>query len=195
MLKNYSGDEYAKLRTLLVDLLNYGTQTQLYTNYKTGKLANASLTDVQKAWATGTTPVYETVFDKAYATVENPSVNWLGAGLNLQQSITLRFKIDKTDVEGLRVKVTSGVNTWWIDSSLFEETTDGYYIYFSCMDASQLRETLYLTVCQGNVAVSNTIRYSIASYAYSKQNTDDTKLYNLLEAMMKYGDSAYAYTH
>ena len=194
-LMNYSGDEYAELRTLLVDLLNYGAQTQLYTNYKTGKLANASLTDAQKAWATVSAPKLETVLDKEYTTIENPSVDWLGAGLNLQNSITLRFKIAKTDLDGLKVKVTCSSGTWWIDSSLFEETTDGYYIYFSCMDASQLRETLYLTVYKDNTVVSNTIRYSIASYVYSKQDTEDAKLYNLLEAMMKYGDSAYAYTH
>ena len=194
-LSNYSGDEYAELRTLLVDLLNYGAQTQIYTNYKTGSLANASLTDAQKVWGTTERPEVNTVFNKTHAVIDTPSVQWLGAGLNLQDSITLRFKIAADDIKGLKVKVAGAVGTWWIDNSLFEVANDGYYIYFSCLNASELKETLYLTVYKGNTIVSNTICYSIESYVYSKQSTDDQKLYNLLETMMKYGNSAYAYVH
>ena len=36
---------------------------------------------------------------------------------------------------------------------------------------------------------------SIESYAYAMQNSEDTALVSLLEMMMKYGDSAYAYIH
>ena len=58
-----------------------------------------------------------------------------------------------------------------------------------------MSETVYLTVYKNGVAVSNTLSYSIESYAYSKQTSTDENLTNLLEAMMKYGNSAYAYVN
>ncbi len=51
MLEDYSADEYAELRTLLVDLLNYGADTQAYTGHNAEELVNARLTEEQKAWA------------------------------------------------------------------------------------------------------------------------------------------------
>ena len=50
-----------------------------------------------------------------------------------------------------------------------------------------------MTVYNGDTAVSNTIRYSIESYAYAQQNSTDANLVELVKAMMKYGDSAKAY--
>ena len=58
-----------------------------------------------------------------------------------------------------------------------------------------MRNAVYVTVYKNGEAVSNTICYSIESYAYAKQNSTDEKLNNLLLAMMKYGDSAYSYIH
>ena len=40
-----------------------------------------------------------------------------------------------------------------------------------------------------------TVCYSIESYAYAMQSSEDEALVKLLETMMKYGDSAYAYIH
>jgi hypothetical protein len=54
-----------------------------------------------------------------------------------------------------------------------------------------MRELVYVTVYDGDTAVSNTLCYSIESYAYAKQNDSDTNLKNLLIAMMRYGDAAY----
>lgn len=51
LLNRYSSDEYSKLRTLLVDLLNYGAMAQKYVGYKTDNLVNSELTAVQKAGA------------------------------------------------------------------------------------------------------------------------------------------------
>ncbi len=58
-----------------------------------------------------------------------------------------------------------------------------------------MSEPVYLTVYENDEAVSNTLSYSIESYAYSKQTSTDTNLTNLLEAMMKYGNSACAYAN
>lgn len=193
MLEKCSADEYAEFRTLLVDLLHYGAASQTYTNYNTDVLANAELTATQLAWGTGTERTLETVLDPTYLTVETPKVEWKGAGLNLQDAVTMRLKFSAESIEGLTLKVESEVGTWMITSDNFVETTGAYYAFFSGLNAAQMSETVYLTFYEDDTPVSNTARYSIESYAYSNQNSADAILAELLKAMMHYGDSAHAY--
>ncbi len=192
MLSKYTSNQYAKFRTLLVDLLNYGAASQTYMKYKTDDLVNAKLTDEQKAWGTTENRTLETVQELEYTKIDNPTVAWRGAGLNLEESIGLRFKIATDSIEGLTVKVKTDAGELTIDSSKFKIANGGYYVFVEGMHAGQMSEVVYITVYKDGVAVSNTLRYSIESYAYTKQNDSDTALANLIRAMMKYGDSAKA---
>ena len=54
MLSYYSNN--AKMRTLLVDLLNYGASAQTFFGYNTANLVNKDLTEEQKGWATAEAP-------------------------------------------------------------------------------------------------------------------------------------------
>lgn len=196
MLEQYSTEEYSELRTLLVDLLNYGSETQNYTSYNVNNLVNQSLTEEQRTWATVELSELQTVFNKQYETIENPSIVWKSAGLKLEDSVTMRFKIETDSVENLIVKVVSeSGQEWSIASSNFEVCDDGYYIYFDGLNAGQMREVIYITIYKETEVVSDTICYSIESYAYAMQSSENEKLLSLLKAMMKYGDSAYAYIH
>ncbi len=197
LLDKYSGDENAKLRTLLVDLLNYGSASQTYTGHNTENLANAKLTEEQKYWGTSEQPKLKTVKNTAYKMiVDIPAVTWESAGLNLQKSVTMRFKIATGSINGLSVKVESeSGGKWTIPSKSFVKTDGGYYIYFNGLNAGQMSEPVYLTVYNGDTAVSDTIRYSVESYVYAKQGSTDVVLNDLLISMMKYGNAAYAYTH
>ncbi|MBQ8741621.1 MAG: hypothetical protein IJY79_08765, partial [Clostridia bacterium] len=195
MLEKYSDD--TELRTLLVDLLNYGAQSQIYTDYNTSDLANAALTEEQQAWATADADVEACVSVKnlEYATVENPTVSWTGGGLYLRDSIMMRFTIQADSISGLTVKVSCGGKEWDITTDNFKWREDGkgYYVYIDGFNATQMREPVYLTVYSGDTAVSNTICYSVASYVAEKQNDSDEKLTSLLLAMIKYGDTANTY--
>ena len=57
-----------------------------------------------------------------------------------------------------------------------------------------MSQNVFVTAYRNGEAVSNTIRYSIESYA-AKNITDTTYPYlaELVDAMMKYGDAAKAY--
>ena len=56
-----------------------------------------------------------------------------------------------------------------------------------------MRETVkYIVYDNENRAISDTLMYSIESYAFKLQN-EDTALADLVKAMMMYGDSASAY--
>jgi hypothetical protein len=186
------------LGTLLVDLLNYGTAMQTYTKYKTKEPVNGILTDTQKSWGTATDRTLETALDAKYEVIDNPQVSWRGAGLTLNETVAIRYLIaPKAGVDvsrlTLKVKMATGAETI-ITSDLFTDKGNGTYeIYFDQMNASQMSEMVYATVCMDGVPVSNTARYSVESYAYTNQNSTDTNLAKLVKAMIRYGDSAVAF--
>jgi hypothetical protein len=194
MLNNSTVKSNVKLRRLLVDLLNYGAAAQKYTKYNTNKLVNAGLTETQKSWATGELRQLNDVLNTAYKTIANPTVTWKGAGLRMDDSVAIRVKLAAESIDGLTIKVTGAkIQTITITSDEFVETTGGYYAYVTGLHAAQMSETLYLTVYDGNTPVSNTLRYSIESYAYKNHTSTTNNLGELLTALMKYGDSARAY--
>lgn len=196
MLGKYPGDEYAELRTLLVDILHYGAASQIFSNYKTDALVNQALTAKQLAWGTADVPTMTDVLDREYVVIDTPSVNWKGAGLNLLESVTMRFKLQADSAEDLSVRITDDAGDLWIIyEDQFEVIEGGYYVYFDGFNADEMSKNVYLTVYDGINPVSNTIRYSIESYAASKQNNTDANLSVLVNAMMKYGNSAYSYVN
>ena len=97
------------------------------------------------------------------------------------------MKEQTNDISGLSVKVAGFDNC----VATFEKISDGnYYIYIKGITFTQLTEELDITVYNGDTAVSNTLRYSIASYASKNQSG---ALGELMKAMMKVGASAQAY--
>ncbi len=56
-----------------------------------------------------------------------------------------------------------------------------------------MQDSIYLTVYCGDTAVSNTVRYSVESYASAMQDSMQQELVSLLHSMMKYGGAANQY--
>ena len=201
----------AKSKTLLANMLNYCAQSQIYFNYRTDALANAELTDEQRA-------LY--VIDSCEATVSNKGVKTTLDGatasvisrtLVLTSSIELKFymnlrnyknsdniydlsgisvKIEYTDMEGKLVNTV-------IDSSEFgyDASNDRYSVRFAKLRATELRSVVEITILKDGKDISNTETYSVESFAHSqlisssaKENTKE-----LLKRMMIYSDCAVKY--
>ncbi|MCM1222230.1 MAG: hypothetical protein NC548_47955, partial [Lachnospiraceae bacterium] len=124
---SYNNATYNKLKTLLVDLLNYGAQAQIYTNYKTNSLVNAELTEQQKAWGTSSTPTLTNITDKEYKTVSDPTAVWNTAGLVLNNSVMVRGKFTVDNIENVTVKITCNGRTFTYDKNDFTKNSDGSY--------------------------------------------------------------------
>ena len=185
-----------KLKTLIVDLLNYGAQAQIYTKYKTNSLVNADLTDVQKAWGTAVTPELTNITNKEYKTIENPTAQWNAAGLVLNDSVKLRAKFTVNNIDNITVKITCAGNTYIYSKDDFTKNSDGsYYVYCNEIKANQMSKEILMTVYDNDVQCSNTMRFSVESYAKGIQDSAyaGTALDNLTQAMMRYGKSAEAY--
>lgn len=197
VLQNYTSDAYAETRTLMVDLLNYGAAAQSYANYKVDTLANASLTDTQKGWASQELPNLTSVLNSSYNTIENPSVAWKSVALRLDNTVMIKYKIQADSIENLSAKIEVGNYSWTIPYTDFTKAEDEgcYYVYIDGLSAGQMSEAVDTTIYNGDVAVSNTIRYSIESYVSANQNHEDTKLVDMLNMMLKYGYAAYNYVN
>ena len=56
-----------------------------------------------------------------------------------------------------------------------------------------MSEIIDATLYRGDTAISNTLRYSIESYAARNINSTNTNLAKMLERMMYYGNAVKAY--
>ena len=206
---NYSIAEYcytalsdntqpAKLRTLLVDLLNYGAASQIYTGHNTSSLVNADLTATQLAWGTTDPVALTSVTNSPNGQLTDPEVRWKAVGLKLGNSITMQFVFSAADTTGLTVKIKDGIDGNVLKeytASSFESSGTYYLVSFRELTVGQMSDTVYVTAYRGDTPVSGTLTYSVESYACAKQNDADAKLASLVIAMMKYGNSAYAFSH
>lgn len=190
MLNNESTTD-AKLRTLLVDLLYYCDAARTYTTYKADELVTDALTEAQKAERTTTDPELSSVLNGKYAVVENAKAKWKSASLIMAHATRMRFRFETTaDVSSLTVKALVGGEE---QTAYIVEENGQCYVYVDDLSGFEMRETVYVTLYEGETAVSNTITYSIETYACNKQNDADADLAALVKAMMRYGDSAIEY--
>ena len=71
-----------------------------------------------------------------------------------------------------------------------------YYVYCNELFAHELSNEILVTVYENGIPCSNTMRFSVESYASTVQQSSEykgTALDDLTQAMMRYGKSAVAY--
>ena len=195
MLDRYSSDEHSKLRTLLVDLLNYGSATQKYVGYQTDNLANSDLTATQKSWASKDTKEFKNIRNFNYKTISNPTVRWNSCGLVLGNAIMFKVKFTANNVENKTVEITLRNTKFTYDKNDFKDNGDGtYYVYCNELFAHEVSDEVLLTVYENGVPCSNTMLFSVESYArLVRDNYKGTPLDEMITAMMLYGNSAKEY--
>ena len=194
MLKNYPDATFKKL---VVDLMNYASAHQIYGNYKTDTLANRNLTPEQKALGTQADPARTNITNASQAVIANPTASFTGAALYLQNKVEIRFSFSVpklTENTRLVVEVDGQKVTYGADK--FVANGNKYYVDVDALAAKQMRSAVDATLYEGNTAISNTLRYSIESFvawAYDREHFSSEALDAMMIAMLKYGDSAYAY--
>ena len=195
MLDRYSDDEHSKLRTLLVDLLNYGAAAQIYAGYQTDNLVNSDLTDVQKNWASKDTTEFKNIRNLNYKTISNPTAEWKTCSLVLKNSIMVKVKFSAKDVENKTVEIVLKNAKFTYTKDDFVNNGDGtYYVYCNELFANELSDDLLFTIYENGKPCSNTMLFSVESYArLVRDNYKDKPLDKMTTAMMLYGNSAKAY--
>ena len=198
ILAKYPNNE--KLRTLVVDLLNYGSAAQTYMakGEENVILANATLTDEQKTWATNTMPSISSVTNTEYQVNENATVTWKAGTLLLNDAVTVVYEIEATDSSDLQMEVKADGATWYIkDFEAVDDAENRYRVYVNELNATQMSSRIETKIMnsQGE-AVSNTMSYSVESYVKDLEDMEEkpsTELQNLVNQMIMYGYSAANY--
>ena len=176
-----SGDD-AKLKTLVSDLLNYCAAVQ--TSLGKTPLVTDGLTP------TTTDPTLKSCTKVTTGTVTNPAATWDSVTLVLQDNVTIRMFFKAESIAGLSVKI-AGAKTATITD--IKRAGEYYYVDFDGLMATDMRKEINATVYNGEAAVSETLTYSVESYAAKHQDDTAESLGALVKAMMKYGDSAANY--
>ena len=181
-------------RTLLVDLVNYASEAQLYFGYKTDALASSQLSAEQKSYASADSAIegMASITNANHEMIDNPTVTWKSVALLLGAKTTLRLKVTYAgNVENVKLYAKVG-NAKFFEVTEHEKIGEGsYYFYFDDMNAQEFSKSIDFYFVEKNTVISNTLRYSVESYATKK--SDDVSVGGVVSALMKYGKAAKAY--
>ena len=191
-----------ELRTLLVDMLNYGTEMQTYFGYNTENLANAFLTEEQKTYATAEIPKISST--KKIIEGEDDTINYIGATLDFEYYISMNLYFDFGDYlpENIGVLLKSNDvhenECLEIEGDEFEyrEDVDKYVAQITLRYASEMDMEYTFSFYDMNteLPIGDVVTYSIEAYIDSAlKKTSDESLRSLLTSMLKYGNSAKNY--
>ena len=189
-LKRYTSGIVA---TLCVDILNYGGAMQEYLGYNTENLANADLTDAQKALATAS----RTYSEEARKVLDNTDkeATWKSASLFLDTSIAIDVAFVADDVTGYYVEFNDGTIVEEKDFT-YNAENGRYYARYTNLTPAEMQKivTAVIKNADGEV-ISGTVSYNVEAYVARNYNSENTALANACIALMAYGDSAYNYAN
>ena len=194
----------ALFNTLLVDMLNYGAAAQSYFGYETDNLANADLTEAQKAYATQTTPE----INKTTVVERNPDglVEAKGGSVSLMSVIQISFGfiLEGVDIENVEV-IFDYVDR---DGNAQQTVIDGadatsypdmnrYSVIFNKYGTTQLRDNITMSFRDKTTGEmigdrsTTSIESNLAALLEKPEISEELR--ELIIALMKFGDSATAY--
>ena len=181
-----------ELKTLAVDMLNYGAAAQIRLGYDTDQLANADLTSEQLAYGT-----------KAIPEANNSSTTY-GDGSTITTSISVTSQVElylncvysPTETTGVQYVLTN-METGELLGVLPATVKGGVMCQavYQNVGAKEMRNLIGITMFDNGTVVSKTLVWSVESYVAAtraKSNVTQEEL-NMVNAMLTYGDSAAAY--
>ena len=182
-IDGYSEEKDAALRTLLVDMLNYGAAAQKYTGYKTEALVNAGLAELG---------VSGTEFAEVTQSDVNVSgsngVSELKATLYHDKANAIRIYFEAENIEAVSVQI---VKDGQITEAAIQKNEEGrYYVQTDDILATEFGDVYYFNFNDGSGNVT-IVSYSVKSYVKTMQNNATAG--ELVQALWNYGVAANVY--
>ena len=196
-------DQPMELKTLLVDMLNYGTAAQKHFKYMTDDLANKNLTEEELSW--GTQEIPEMRNDEVLTrSEEENSITLHGNAISLENSVKLNvhFELGKYSLEDINIVYTylndSGdeKRRVVVDGTEATAIDTGYRYVFDNAGYSGVRSMVRISFEDKATGeqIGDSVVCSVESYLAQKyEESTDEDFRELLILIMKYGDSASAY--
>jgi len=173
------------LATLLADLLAYGDAAQDYTGFNADTPVSEGFAVAPSEWE----DVTDTDFTLSDKTRED--LRFASAGVRFGHVNRLYFKIKAADLTGVTLTVNGKTYTAE-DLALVEDTADTYILYTDPVYATEF-DKVFTAELSVDGRTAQTLTYSVRSYVYAKQNSENTEMAALARALYTYGRSAVAY--
>ncbi len=182
-----------EMKTMAVDMLNYGALAQLRFNYNTANLVNADLTIAQSAYATKGEPT----------AVDSYSVT--GSGANVSTNITIGSKVELSlscivvgleDPLSVECVITDVKNNVIARPEVTNKSGVMFTAKYDNVGAREMRKIIKATFYDGSGnVISKTVSWSVESYVAQIRAMPEATMreVNLVNAMLIYGDSVGAY--
>ncbi len=182
----------AKVFTVLADMLNYGAAAQVQFNYNTSDLANATMTDTHKSYATAALDFSQ------YTNNQVVGDNFFGTILALETNIKMGVFFRGTGYEGYTAKVSyrdhnGNAVSYEVAGVDFDATyaANGMYgIMVDTLVAGDVYQVVTVEVYNGSTLVAS-VSESMESYVVRQS----ASLLPIYEALMKFMVSSYNYSH
>ncbi len=189
-LNNASNSE--KVYTVVADMLNYGAAAQTQFGYNTSDLANATMTDAHKAYATAELDYSQ--YDN-YRMVDD---NYFGTILALETNIQMGVFFYDTAEGALTAKVSyrdhnGNAVSYEIAEEYFDTTyaANGLYgILVDTLVAGDVYQLVSVEIYEGDNRIS-CVEESMESYVVRQSGS----LLPIYDALMKFMVSSYNYSH
>ena len=180
-----------ELKTLAVDMLNYGAAAQVNFNYDAENLVNADLTDEQKALGTQGVP------SATDATATSGDGGRITTSVSLQSKVLLYVncnyaKTENSNLEFVVKNLNGDVLERFAPTLAIAKLCQGVY---GNVGARQMRDLITIELYDNGVLVSQTLTWNIESYVAQTRESGASSdaLIATVNAMLAYGDSAAVY--
>ncbi len=187
-ISGYTDEQYSTLKTLIIDILNYGAEAQLYKNYKTDALVNEGVNGGSEFTELGT----EAAASGSESSSENAGIT--AGGVRFDNALSLYFKLliaDGTDVK-VTVSAIDGVAMEYTAEDMLSLGGNEYKLYTMAIKPTDFDERFTVTLYVDGQIVQS-VQYGVAAYIqYIQNETEGGKLSNmatLARAVYVYGNS------
>jgi hypothetical protein len=181
---NAHSDDKA-LTTLVRDLVAYGRAAQDYSKYYTTGIVDQWFYTRPSNWE----DVTATDFTLTDSTRED--IRFSAAGVRFDYINRIFFKIKADDLNDVTITVNGRV--YAADEVYFVEYTKNTYIFYTVGIYADEFDKVFTAELSVGDEVVQTLTYSVKSYVYSKQNSENIETAELVKALYNYGRSVIAY--
>jgi len=186
------------LKGLLVNLLQYAGEAQKYMHYKENTLASdpANINSTAKRYAKQTLTSEDLTSVKnfnAEPLAGTPTSEFTAATLVLGNTVGIKVTFKATDLTNKAIRVDFNGATTYFSGEDLVQGSEGKATFTYPLYATQFNDTVKFTVCDGTTPISDTMTYSVASYAGKYIEPLNETFGPLLKSMMLYGKQAKTY--
>ena len=186
------------LKGLLVNLLQYAGEAQKYMHYKENTLASdpANINSTAKRYAKQTLTSEDLTSVKnfnAEPLAGTPTSEFTAATLVLGNTVGIKVTFKATDLTNKAIRVDFNGATTYFSGEDLVQGSEGKATFTYPLFATQFNDTVKFTVCDGTTPISDTMTYSVASYAGKYIEPLNETFGSLLKSMMLYGKQAKTY--